>query len=76
MNLHPKVISSVSGSVVGGAITTLIVWLLSLKGVTPPPDVTDALTVLFGAILAFAAGYLTPSGDTSTPAPPAQTGTP
>jgi hypothetical protein len=63
VNVHPKLAASVTGMGAGGALTVVVVWLLSLRGVTVPDDVAQALTILFGAGLAFVAGYITPSGE-------------
>jgi hypothetical protein len=60
MPIHAKVVASTSGSVVGGALTVLVVWLLGLGHIVVPSDVASALTVLFGAVLAFAGGWLAP----------------
>lgn len=63
MNVHPKLAASVNGMGIGGAVTVLVVWLLGLRGVAVPDAVAQALTVIFGAGLAFIAGYITPSGE-------------
>ncbi len=59
--VHAKVVASTSGSVVGGALTVLVVWLLSLAHIIVPSDVASALTVIFGAALALLAGWITPA---------------
>jgi hypothetical protein len=35
-------------STVGGAIGTLVAWVLTLHGITPPPEAAEAITVLSG----------------------------
>lgn len=49
---------STVGTAAGGLATTIVVWLLGLKGVTVPPEVAAALTAVFGVL----AGYLPKSG--------------
>lgn len=49
MNISPKV----GAAVVAAAVTSIVVWLLSLVGVIVPDGVADALTVIF----VFVAGY-------------------
>jgi hypothetical protein len=55
MNVNPKVVASGAA----GALTVLVVYLLSLVGVDVPTEVAAAITV----IIAFVAGYLRPQGD-------------
>lgn len=57
MNLNPKI----AASGIAGALTVVIVYVLSLVGVNVPTEVAAALTV----IIAFAAGYLRSQGDWS-----------
>lgn len=57
MNLNPKV----TASGIAGALTVLLVYLLSVAGVDVPTEVAAAVTV----IIAFVAGYLRPQGDWS-----------
>jgi hypothetical protein len=53
MNINPKV----TAATVAGALTTIIVWLLTFAGIDMPVVVQGAIT----SILVFAAGYATPS---------------
>lgn len=61
--LHPKV--ATSG--LAGALSTLVLWLLTLVGVSVPDPVSAAIVVL----VSFLIGYLTPSGPraVTTPTP-------
>lgn len=55
MNLNPKV----AASGIAGALTVVLVYVLSLVGVDVPTEVAAAVTV----IIAFVAGYLRSQGD-------------
>lgn len=55
MTVHPKVAAAGAA----GAVTTLVVWLLALFGVTMPAEVATALTTL----LMVAAGFLRQDAD-------------
>lgn len=55
MNLNPK--TTAAG--IAGAVTLVIVFILSQLGVEIPADVASAITV----IIAFAAAYLKSSND-------------
>lgn len=57
MNLNPKIASAG----IAGAITVVLLWILSMIGVEVPVEVASAVTV----IIAFAAGYLRPQGSWS-----------
>lgn len=46
----------VAAATLGGAVTTLIVWVLGRLGVEVTPEVAAALAT----VVAFAAGYVTP----------------
>jgi hypothetical protein len=59
--INPKLL----GGGVAAAVTTVVVWVLRLNGLTTPPEVATALTVLIGAV----AGYMIP--DRNTPRTPA-----
>lgn len=71
--VHPKVTNSAIGAVVGGvggggigqALGTVLVWILSLHGITVPSNVSDAFGIVFGGLVAgataFAAGWMTKS---------------
>jgi hypothetical protein len=50
--------NSTNATAVGGALATLIIYGLSLKGITFPPGAEAAVAVLVAAI----AGYLPQSG--------------
>lgn len=56
MNVNPKV----TAAVLAGAITTIIVWVLSLLGVDMPVVVQGAITTLLSGV----AGYMTPASNT------------
>lgn len=55
MNINPKV----TASLVAGAVTTVLAYLLTLAGVDLPNEVQAAITM----ILVFVAGYMTPAGN-------------
>lgn len=64
MNVQPtgilrKVAFAAIGAGVGPALVVLIVWLLSLAGVTMPLHVQAALGVILATLLSLAAGYQT-----------------
>jgi len=61
MTIHPKVVAATGGSVGGGAVTIIVVWGLSLHGVSVPANVQEAFTVIFSAAIALIAGYMTAS---------------
>ena len=61
MNLRPKVVGATSGSAVGGAVATLVVWILGLNHIPVTPEAAAAMTVLGGVLVALLGGYLTPS---------------
>lgn len=50
--------NSTSASVVGGALATLVIYVLSFKGITLPAGAESAVAVLITAL----AGYLPKSG--------------
>jgi len=54
MNLNPKILSAG----IAGAITVVLLWVLSMFGVNVPAEVASAVTI----IVAFAVGYLRPQG--------------
>lgn len=72
-DIHPKVTAAASGAGVGSAVIAIVVWILSLQGITVPTSIVDALGVIVAAVLAFIAGYMTPSpkGPVAAPVPPA-----
>lgn len=61
---QPKVIAATAGSLVGGAVSTITVYLIeSLGNVVLPDEVKSAAVVLISAGVAFLAGYIKrPSG--------------
>lgn len=60
-SLRPKAVGATSGSAVGGALATLIVWILGLNHITVTPEAAAAMTVLGGVLVAALGGYFTPS---------------
>lgn len=61
MVIHPKVSATTLGGVVGAAVADLIVWGLSLHGVQIPTNVENDISIIAGAVIAFIAGWITPS---------------
>lgn len=57
MNLNPKIASAG----IAGALTVVLVWIVGVLGIAVPAEVASAVTV----IIAFAAGYMRPSGSWS-----------
>ncbi len=57
--LHPKVATTA----LGGALATVILWVLSSTGHSAPPEVAAAIVTVVG----FLAGYLTPSQPSGSP---------
>jgi hypothetical protein len=57
VNLNPKIASAG----VAGALTIVLMWVVSLFGVDVPAEVASAVTI----IIAFAAGYIRPQGSWS-----------
>lgn len=49
-----QVASKVGAGAAGGAIAVLVVWAVGLTGVDVPPEVS----VAFGTVLSFVAGYI------------------
>lgn len=49
--------SAATGTVVAGAVTTIVVWLLGLGGVVVPELVAGALTTLLAALGAWVGGW-------------------
>lgn len=54
LNLHPKVV----GGTLAGSTVILIVWILSVCGITVPTVASAALTVVIGNIGAYLAPML------------------
>lgn len=57
MNINPKIASAG----IAGALTIVLMWVISLFGVHVPAEVASAVTI----IIAFAVGYLRPQGSWS-----------
>ena len=55
--------SSTGGGLIAGALTVLIVYGASLKGVDIPEHVAGAITVIIGTIGALVGGWLVKPGD-------------
>lgn len=55
MHINPKI----AASGIAGALTVVLVYVLSLANINVPTEVAAAITV----IIAFAAGYLRSQGD-------------
>lgn len=53
----PVTQAATTGAVVAGAVTTIVVWLLSLAGVQVPELVAGALTTLLTAAGAWVGGW-------------------
>lgn len=63
-----KAFGSAGGAGIGGALATVVCWILdSAYHVTPPPEVALALGTIFTTITAFVGAYLTPHSQTQTP---------
>lgn len=58
----PKVLASTAGAGLGGALGTILVWLLSANGIEVPESVGAAFDTVLAVVVAFVAGYLTPPG--------------
>lgn len=54
-------VGSTSGGVAFGAITIVLVWILSEVGVSIPDHVAQAITIILSAVGALIGGKLTPS---------------
>ncbi len=58
-----KTLAATGGSVVGSAISTIVIYVINQHSTTPlPAEVSGAITVLVTAIVTFIAGYFTPHG--------------
>ena len=51
----------ITAAALAGAVTTILVFVLSQAGLFLPDEVEASIGVLVGAAVAVAAGYLTPS---------------
>lgn len=59
--IHPKVYAAAAGSTLGGSVSVLVVWIIRLQGIDVPHEVAGSITVLSGAAIAAASGWLIPS---------------
>lgn len=57
--------NKVTVSAFAGALAALVMWGLSIKGVTAPPGIESAITV----VIMFAVGYLVPNHPDNTGVP-------
>lgn len=63
----PKVIGATGGSIGGGALSVVILYLLGTYAhFNPPPEVAAAVTLIISAVTAYVGGWLSPH----LPAPP------
>lgn len=67
--IHPKVLAQASGSVLTGAIATIIVWVCGLRGIAIDVPTATAFATVIAVLGGFVAGYLTPSPAPSTKGP-------
>lgn len=69
MNTSQKVVGATGGSVAGGALSVVLLYILgNYAHFSPPPEVASAITLLISGFTTWAGGYITPHG---TPPPPA-----
>ena len=61
-----KVVAATGASAFGGYVSTLLLYLLGLAGVTPPEEVKTAIAGIVTALLAGVVGYLVPPGTAET----------
>lgn len=61
-----KVVAATGGSLGGGAIAVVLLWMLKgaleKAGIAMPDNVTEAVTVLITGFTTFLAGYFMPPG--------------
>ena len=57
-----KTLAATGGSVVGGALATIIIYFIEQHSGKLPDPVASAITVLMSAVVTFMAGWLTPHG--------------
>jgi len=57
-----KTLAATGGSAVGGAIATIVIYLIEQHSSKLPEPVAGAITVLIASAVTFLAGYLTPPG--------------
>lgn len=61
MNTSQKVVGATGGSVVGGALSVVLLYLLGQYAhFVPPPEVASAITLLISAVTTYIGGWLTP----------------
>lgn len=58
----PKVLAGTAGSGLGGAVGSVVVWVLELNGVSVPAEIGIAISTACSMLVGFVAGYLTPPG--------------
>jgi hypothetical protein len=71
MNISPKTAGATGGSVTGGAVSLILLWVFGLirPDIVVPNEVAVAFSVVISGILAFAGGWL-PRSTYSTPPSP------
>lgn len=57
-----KTLAATGGSVVGSAISTIVIYLIERKWGKLPEPVSGAIGILITAVVTFVAGYFTPHG--------------
>lgn len=81
MSISPKATGATSGSVLGGALTIIGLWIFGLvePKIVVPDEVASALTLIVGSVLAFVGAYVPHSvyipaapGPPNPPPPPQQ----
>lgn len=56
-----KVVGATGGSVIGGAVSVVLLYCLGTYAhFNPPPEVAGAITLLIGSVTTYVAGWLTP----------------
>jgi fluoride ion exporter CrcB/FEX len=58
--MHPKVIAGGGGTVLGGAVGAIVVWIIG-QWVAVPPEIAVSIATICSAVIGVAAGYFTPS---------------
>ena len=69
MNATPKVVGATGGSLIGGALSVVLLWGVgaAFPSITIPPEVAGAVTILVSAAATFVAGYFAPHSPTPNP---------
>jgi len=57
-----KAVAATSGSVLGAAVATLVLYALDPGGTALPPQIRAAVTTLVTAVVTMAAAYFVPAG--------------